>query len=221
MSRVLIIADPHEPYTHPKYIDHCRYIRSKYKTDKTIHIGDEVDNHSISYHEHDPNGLSPSSEMAKAKERMGLWYKHFPRVMVCVSNHGSLIYRKVKTAGLPREVVKDYRELWGAPDTWEWGQEWNIDDVEYIHGEGYSGKYAYANCSMKSRVNTVLGHLHSVCGIHWSGSSRDRLFGMSVGCGIDRHAYAFAYGKHAAVKPFLACGVVIDGKLPIVCPMEM
>jgi len=38
MSRVLIIADPHEPYTHPKYIDHCRYIRSKYKTVREVRL---------------------------------------------------------------------------------------------------------------------------------------------------------------------------------------
>lgn len=221
MSRVLIIGDVHEPYSHRNYLDHCRYIRSKYKTNKTIHIGDETDNHAISYHEKDPDGLSPGCEMIKAKSRMALWFKHFPVVSVCISNHGSLVYRKTKSAGLPRAIVKDYAEIWGAPDTWKWDHEWVHDDVLYIHGEGFSGMYAYAHAPLKTRMNCVLGHLHSTCGINWTGSSKDRLFGMSVGCGIDRHKYAFAYGKHHPRKPFVACGVVIDGELPIICPMEM
>ena len=43
--------------------------------------------------------------------------------------------------------------------------------------------------------------------------------GIYACCGINVDEYAFAYGKHFA-KPHLNCGVVIDGRLPIIEFME-
>ena len=36
------------------------------------------------------------------------------------------------------------------------------------------------------------------------------MFAMQVGCGVDRKAYAMAYGKNFK-KPQLNCGVVLEG----------
>lgn len=47
------------------------------------------------------------------------------------------------------------------------------------------------------------------------------IFGVSVGCGIDHKAYAFAYGKENTRKPVVGCSVVLQGKLPINIPMEI
>jgi hypothetical protein len=53
-------------------------------------------------------------------------------------------------------------------------------------------------------------------------SERDRIFGMGVGCGIDRRTYAFEYGRDFNQKPFIGCGVVTDeGKYAQVFPMEL
>ena len=77
---MLIIGDTHEPFTHPQYLDFCKRTLDTFQCDTVFHIGDEIDNHAISYHEHNPNGLSPGEELIKAKKRMKLWYDAFPNV---------------------------------------------------------------------------------------------------------------------------------------------
>jgi len=45
---------------------------------------------------------------------------------------------------------------------------------------------------------------------------------MSVGCGIDRRSYAFAYGKDFKKKPILGCGVVMEkGRYAQFIPMQL
>ena len=59
---------------------------------------------------------------------------------------------------------------------------------------------------------TVSGHNHSNAGISATATDQELVWGMGVGCGVDHKHMAFAYGKHFANKPIIACGVVIDGE---------
>ena len=69
-GNVLIIADTHCPWEHPGYLDFCNDIKKRVKCTQVVHIGDLVDNHSISYHEHDPDGWSPADEMIAAGNKV-------------------------------------------------------------------------------------------------------------------------------------------------------
>ena len=70
----LIIGDSHIPFTHRNYLDFCKRIHKQFKCQRVVHIGDLVDNNSISYHEIDPNGWSPAQEMEKFTKSLG--HKH-------------------------------------------------------------------------------------------------------------------------------------------------
>ena len=59
---------------------------------------------------------------------------------------------------------------------------------------------------------TVSGHNHSNAGISATATDQELVWGMGVGCGVDHKHMAFAYGKHFANKPIIACGVVVDGE---------
>ena len=87
----------------------------------------------------------------------------------------------------------------------------------YIHGEGGT-----ARTKMKKELHSVVqGHLHTQGYIEWVVGSRFKIFGMQVGCGINKYSYAMAYGKNFP-KPFISCAVVLNGgKLPILEPMEL
>lgn len=221
-SRVLAIGDKHEPFTHPRYLSFCKAVAKEYKCDTFVDMGDEVDWHAISYHETDPDGLSAGDEYKLAKEHLKAWFAAFPKVRVCISNHGSLVYRKGKTVGLPAVVFKPYKEMWSAPDGWNWDLRFEIDGVQYIHGMGFSGVNGAITAAKKHRQSTVIGHIHSHGGVLWSASHHDLLFGLNVGCGIDIKAYAFAYGKDFPERPTLGCGVVYDkGKRAEFIPMPM
>ena len=222
MNNVLVISDTHLPFEKKGYLNFCKQTEKKYKCNQVIHIGDLVDNHSISYHEHDPNGWSPSDEMKIADKHLISWFKAFPKVKLCRGNHDVLVDRKSKTVGLPRRCFHDYRDIWNLPDGWIDEFEFEIDNVLYKHGTGYSGKFSHVGAAIDARQSCVVGHTHAVAGVEWMANSKQIIFGMNVGCGIDRRKYAFKYGKDFRRKPILGCGVVLDGgKHAMFVPMEI
>lgn len=216
-----IIGDTHEPFTHKDYRDFCNETFNKYKVDRIVHIGDEVDNHAISFHEHDPNGMSANSEADKAQEAMNKWYKAFPEVSVILGNHTALPFRQANSIGLPKRFIKTYEEAWQAPKGWKWYNELDIDHVKYAHGTGSSGQNGAINLAIRSRQSTVIGHIHAFAGVNYHANNNDLIFGMNVGCGIDVHAYAFEYAKPFINKPTLGCGIVLEGQEAIFVPMKL
>ncbi len=210
-ANVLVIGDTHLPFEHPKYLEFCKEIQWKCKCAKVVHIGDLVDNHAISYHEHDPDGWSPAHEMEETDKHLAQWFKAFPKLYFCYGNHDRIPDRKGKTVGLPSRCFRSFRDMWSLPKTWQDDFEWVIDKVLYKHGTGFAGKYAHVAAAERARMKTVIGHTHSSGGIEYLVSSKDCIFGMNVGCGIDTKRYAFAYGRDFPRKPVLGCGVVTDG----------
>lgn len=220
-DNVLVIGDPHEPFTKEGYLEFCRKIQEEYDCGTVIHIGDAVDNHAVSYYEKDPEGMSAGDEFNLAIERMKRWYYTFPNVKVCIGNHDALPFRKAFSAGLPKTWLKTYQELLQSPPTWEWDFVHQVNGVIYQHGTGLSGEMAAINAARENRQSTVIGHLHTVMNTRFLASYKDLIFGVTVGCGIDHEKYAFAYGKQNTRKPVVACAVILDGKLPINIPMPI
>jgi hypothetical protein len=205
---VLIIGDLHLPFEHPHYLSFCLRIHKQLNITDVVMIGDIVDNHAISYHDHDPDGWSPDQEMREADRHLQKWFKAFPKALLCRGNHDRLVDRKSKTVGLPTRVFKPFRDIWGLPKGWKDDFHHIIGDVKYIHGTGYSGDLAHLKAAHDNRMSVVMGHLHTVCGVDYSANEVDCIWGMSVGCGIDKKAYAFEYGREHKKKPILAVGVV-------------
>lgn len=219
-DNILIIGDTHEPFTKEGYLAFCRQIQEEYDCGTVIHIGDLTDNHAVSYHEKDPEGLSAGSEFNAALNACKKWYYTFPNVKICIGNHDALPFRKAFTAGLPKGWLKTYQELLQSPPTWEWDFKHIINGIIFQHGTGLSGEMAAINTARENRQSTVIGHLHTVCNTRYLASYKDLIFGLTVGCGIDHEKYAFAYGKENSRKPVIACAVIING-IPINIPMPI
>jgi len=216
-----IIGDTHEPFCLKGYRDFCYDTFNSFGVDEIIHIGDEVDNAALSYHEKNPDMPNADREADMAMEAMKKWYKTFPDVRVCVGNHSALPFRQATTVGLPKRMLKTYEEIWEAPKGWEWQLNFTIDEVLYTHGIGAGGANGALKLAMKNRQSTVIGHSHSFGGVNYSASYRDMLFGMNVGCGIDHEHMAFAYGKDFASKPTIGCGIVNEGHTALFVPMDL
>lgn len=210
MSRnILVIGDTHEPFCHKDYLPFCKRIQKELKCEEeVVHIGDLVDNHSMSYHEHDPNLYSPKDEMEKTDKKLAKWFKAFPKVRICKGNHDRMVDRKGKTVGLPERCFRSFRDIWGLPNGWIDDFEFVIDGVKYLHGTGLSGKYGHIQAVYDNRMSCVIGHLHSVAGVEYTANNLDCVFGMAVGCGINRKSRAYDYGMGFRRKPILGCGVV-------------
>lgn len=216
-----VIGDTHFPFDKEGYIDFVYDTFKQYKVNKIVHIGDVSDNHGISYHEKDPAGISIGEEYRQTLVKCHQLYKMFTHVDICIGNHDALPFRKLFTAGLPSYWLKSYQELLQSPKTWNWGFTHVINNVVYNHGSGKSGSMAAINFAKDNRCSTVIGHLHTEMSVKFAASFKDIIFGVSVGCGIDRDKYAFAYGKEEAKKQIVGCSVVLNnGTLPINIPMK-
>ena len=214
-KNVLVIGDLHEPFCLDNYLSHCIETYNKYKCNEVVFIGDIIDNHASSYHETDPDGHSAGQELKMAIQRIKQWYQAFPKATVIIGNHDRLIMRKAYSSGLSKMWIKDYAEVLGTPG-WNFTESIEIDDVLYIHGEGGTAR-ARVRRDLQSIVQ---GHLHSQAYIDWCVGAKFKLFGMQVGCGIDHKSYAMAYGKEGP-KPAIACGVVLQGEVPINIMMQL
>ncbi len=217
---VLVLADTQNPFEHPDYLAFTKAVHRKYGCDLVVHVGDEADQHTLGSFDPDPDGMSGGDELRATVESLKPYYRAFPNVMVCESNHTARIFRKAFRHGIPRGYLRDYRDFLGAPKGWQWADKWEIDGVIYQHGEGYSGQAGALNAAKDNLAPTVIGHLHSEAGILSWANSKVLIWAMNVGSGIDKDAYAFAYGKKLRKKPILSCGVVVKGQ-PVLVYMPL
>ena len=221
-GNTLVIADTHFPAEHRKYLQHCLDTKKQYNCKNIVHVGDVADFHNISYHEHDPDYVSISDELKQVRKCTAIWSKAFPNVHVCIGNHDALVYRKAMTHGFGVNFVKSLNEILALPKEWKWNHEWIINGVLFKHGTGGGGsKYPHALAINHNRQSTVVGHFHSCAGIHYSASPRDLLWGMCVGCGVDRNHITQKYGANYSSKPILTCGVVSEEGFPTIIPMKV
>lgn len=212
--RILVIGDLHCPFELKGYLEFCQNTYAKYNCNQVIFIGDIIDNHYSSYHESDPNGMSAGDELERAIERVQKWYAAFPFADVTIGNHDRIIMRKSFSSGIPKEWIKSYNEVLGT--TWNWTERVEYDNVQYVHGEGGTARTKAKN-DMQS---TVQGHIHTQAYCEWMVGRNFRVFGMQVGCGIDKTSYAAAYAKNFK-KQAIGCGVVIGGHTAINLLMEL
>lgn len=212
-KRILVIGDIHEPFCLDSYLQHCKDAYNKFNCNQVIFIGDIIDNHYSSYHETDPNGLSGGDELDFAISKLHSWHEAFPKATVIIGNHDRLIMRKAQTSAIPKKWIKSYKEVLNVP-SWEFTTRIVIDSVQYIHGEGGTAR---TKCR-SDMMSTVQGHLHTQMYCEWYVGQKGRIFGMQVGCGIDRESYAMAYAK-AGKLPAIGCGIVIGGHTAFNVPM--
>jgi hypothetical protein len=213
---ILVIGDLHAPFTRVDYLKFCKEVYLKHNCNQVIFIGDIIDNHYSSFHDTDPDGHSGAEELAMAKASIKEWHKEFPNAKVCIGNHDLIPVRKAFNAGLSKTWIRPLEEVLGTP-TWEFGEEFVIDNILYTHGTGRK-----AAPRMKyDMISIVQGHYHSESYISYAVGKNSKMFAMQVGCGVDDKSYAMAYGKHFN-KMHINCGVILNnGQLPILEYMNL
>lgn len=223
---VLIIGDTHVPYHHPDSWDWLKAIKKKYLNKKSLilHIGDEVDGASISFHEKDPDlKFSPSSELEACIDilhQKGGLYDLFPRLFLCHSNHGSLVYRRAKYAGLPAHVIKDYADILKVKG-WEWHEDFLLDTKKgpvYVH-HGRSSNIGKVVASSQS--SCIAGHYHGLHKIEWFRGISSNRFGIQTGCLVDSGSRAFDYGRLSTTKPIIGSALLKGCGTPILLTMNL
>lgn len=210
---MLVIGDLHFPYCHPDTFAFLQAIKKKYRPDRVISIGDEVDGHAWSFHDPDPDLMSPGDELGEAKHYIQKLHRMFPQMDILESNHGSLFYRKQKASGLPRAVFKKYNEIYGVGPGWKWHFDLIIKLSSgmlcYFH---HYKKGGVLKCSKNMGMCAVFGHAHGeMQAIYWA-NPLGLYFAAYTGCLIDDRALAFEYNKNDLPRPLIGSLLIIDGE---------
>ncbi len=195
-KRVLFISDTHIPYSVPGYLEFLKDLKEKFKPEIVIHGGDEIDYHAISFHDSVAELFSAGYELDKAiiEIQEGL-HKLFPKMYLLESNHGSLIFRRLKHAGIPIRVLKPLNELYETP-LWEWHEHILLKTNQ---GRVYTchGKSGIAGALMKLMgCSTIEFHFHTMMHITYFTTLFGLKFSAHGGCLADRDSMAMAYAKN-------------------------
>lgn len=208
----------HVPYHHKDSIEFLKEIKKEYKPDTIINIGDLLDFHAISMHEHNPDLFSAGHELKEAKKYIKELEDIFPKMVEVDSNHSSLVYRRALKFGMSKEFLKNYGDFLGTKK-WEW-----VDDLALTLSNGKRCFFTHGRSadvlkvSQTMGMSCVQGHYHTKFLISYWANPDNIFFGMNVGCLIDQKNMAFAYAKNFRTRFIIGCGMIIDG-IPRLMPM--
>lgn len=224
-GNILVFACVHLPFERPGYLEFLLETKKRFGCETVVCAGDLLDGHSLSYHDHSPDGLSPGDELIQVKEKLQAWYKAFPELYLTYGNHDKIPFRKAFTNGLPKTLIRDLNSVYDMPRTWKWADRVRVDDIVIMHGTGMSGDNAAARWMRQNRKSTVCGHIHTSLACGYEASEYDRLFYMNVGCALDQHSYAAEYARDFSKRQLIGCGVILQEKgcatTPIPVPMNL
>tara|TARA_R110002051_G_scaffold242313_2_gene302693 strand:- start:689 stop:1393 length:705 start_codon:yes stop_codon:yes gene_type:complete len=218
---ILIVSDLHLPYQHVDNFKFLQAIKKKYKPTRIIFTGDEIDHHAMSFHDSDPDLSSAGDELRTAIDYLQPLYELFPVVDLMESNHGSMLYRRAKAHGIPRQMLKDYREFLEAPIGWKWHHELVLNI-----GKGRKCYFSHGMSGRATKVAQMMGccavqgHRHSEFFIEYMKTAMGMNFAMSVGAMLDINEAAAAYGKYGLKKSIYGHGIIIKGE-PRLLPMNL
>ena len=217
-NNILVISDMHHPYSHPDTIPFLNALNKKFKFDKVVCIGDEVDYHAMSFHDSNPDLPSAGEELKRAIRNISPLYSMFPNVTVIESNHGSMVLRKGLANGMPLAVLKSYNEILKAPKGWEWKFDIKLHTplgpVYFCHGKsGAAGRLA-----SQYGMSCVQGHFHEKAQITYISTPEKLMFDAHTGCLADDKSLALGYNKINPKRPIVSIIVIING-IPQIIPM--
>jgi len=217
---ILIIGDLHSPAMHKDTVAFLTAIKKKFKPDRVVLTGDEVNFEAISYHEHNPDLPGAADELNQAINALKPIYKLFPKADILESNHTSLLYRKQVTIGLPSAVMRSYREVLQAPKGWNWHFDLILrtskGQVYMHHGKTSSIEKLSKNMSMSA----IQGHYHSKFYISYWANPNGLFFDANAGTFADHHHLAMSYAKNSIPKGIHGV-IIISNGVPQLVPMTL
>ena len=219
-KKILVISDMHLPYQHKDAIIFLKEIKKEFKPDFVVNIGDLLDFHAISMHEHNPDLYSAGQELDKAKEYIQEIENIYPEVTEVDSNHSSLVYRRALKFGMSKQFLKPYGDFLGTRK-WKW-----VDDLTLTMSNGQRCFFTHGRSADVSKVSqtmgmsAVQGHYHTKFLISYWANPDNLFFAMNVGCLINQKSMAFNYAKNFKTRFILGCGIILNG-VPRLLPMVL
>ena len=219
-KRILVISDLHIPYHHKDSFAFLREIKKSYKPDFVVNIGDLLDFHAISMHDHNPDLYSAGDELKQSRIYIKELESLFPEVTEVDSNHSSLVFRRALKYGMSKEFLKGYGDFLRTKK-WKWLDNLtltmsNKQRCFFTHGRSAD----ILKVSQTMGMSAVQGHYHTKFVISYWANPDNLFFGMNVGCLINQKSMAFSYAKNFKTRFILGCGMIVEG-IPRLMPMVL
>lgn len=215
---VLVISDIHFPYHHPDTLPFLTAIKRRLKPEIVTSVGDEADFHGINFHDHEAELFSAGHELDLTIDKLQELHKLWQKIYFCESNHGSMLLRRLKHAGIPIRVLRDLPELYGTPK-WSWHEnivlKTKLGEVLMTHGKGP------ALSKQNGGRSTIQGHYHGKFEIVWSKGDLAEFFSMFTGCLVNYESLAMRYGRNFVQKPILGVGWISKSGIPKLIKMNL
>lgn len=211
-DNVLILPDLQYPFQHPDALEFLAAVADEVKPAMVLNVGDEIDNHAVSTSfKPNPNAPSAGDEFDQAKAGLDDLERLFPVMYLAMSNHTARIYKKAADSGIPGQWLKTPSQAFDKPN-WIWEPEWYVPwkhgQVCVYHGDRMKGALKYARLLGTS---VACGHHHQEFGIQFQNSRSQILFGMDVGCLVDKDGIALQYANQSPLGQMLGCGAIVNG----------
>ena len=227
-ENLLFITDLQIPFEHHKALKFCVQVKKHFKiTDENVYnVGDEIDQYFGGLWKKSPEARhTPNSEIAESINKLKRWYRAFPTMKLCISNHGTRYWRKALEAEIPSQMLRRYEEVIQAPLGWKWQKRWIIkapkQQILCEHGDDWGGRFPHVDAAMHNGMSTVIGQHHTKAGVHFLKTAMLDIWCAVGGSLIDFEQYAFEYARNAKLKPQIGVIVVVNGgKTPYFLPLE-
>ncbi len=212
-ENILVLADIHFPYHHKDALRFIEAVVDVIEPDVVVNVGDEVDSHSLSFYPMHPALSNATLELKYARQCLADLDSILPDVPIlcCESNHTSRMYRKGKSAGIPKELILPYEEALGVD--WIWRKDIvlplpNGTECLFTHTKGSNTLMA----GQSSGMNIVAGHYHKRGSVmYWTSHTRQAYFAAQVPCLIDFDSPAYSYDENSTNRPNLGVMVITQG----------
>ena len=227
MSRWLVISDLQMIAEHSKALAFCKRLAKEYKIPKEniLNCGDELDLTAFSLYPRDGNEeYTANQEIEQAKEKIKEWASAFPKMKLCLSNHGLRILKRASHAQIPSQVIKNYHDIFNIPKAWQYDFFWKINAKNPFliqHGHTHNGLHGARNAAIDNGISVVQGHNHTVARIDFIRTKNLKIWAMSCGALIDKEKHCFNYAKDFRYQACIGTGIILDdGALPIWLPLD-
>lgn len=216
MANKLVISDLQIPFEHTDALKFCARVKKENRiADEDVYnVGDELDQYWGSLWGKSPEAShTANQEIQQSIETLKEWYRAFPEMKLCLSNHGSRWMRKAIEAQIPSQLMRLYREVIQAPEGWHWQKHWKVKDKNpwlVEHGDDWGGQHPHIMAAMHNGMSTAMGHHHTKFAVSYMKTNGMDIWGAVAGCLIDFEQYAFEYARNGRLKPQLGLLLVVD-----------
>lgn len=210
----LFIPDTHMGFSNMDMLHEVYKFNLKFKADEVYQLGDFVDFYNFTRFPKSPKAPSLLQELDETKKQIKQFAKWFPRVTILMGNHEKRLNRRAAEAGIPDFILKGLPTILEMPKGLVYHpHDYKILDERTVIAHGHlSSSNAKKTHALYYQRNTVHGHIHNQLGVEYDAKSREKYWGMSCSCIVDKHSIAMAYANQDWRDIICGFGYEIDGK---------